>query len=354
MVIDGTYAHGGDIYQNRVQLDFSANVNPYGTPKPVRDAVTAAAKDLAAYPDPYCGTLRAKLAKRLDVAAEDLLCGNGAAELIYQFVQALKPAQALLCVPSFSDYEAALHVAGSTPVFHLLLREEGFLLSERILDEITPETGLVMLASPNNPTGRCIDRALLRRILTRCRETGTWLFLDECFYELTDPDKADTLTGELREGDRVFLLRAFTKAYGMAGVRLGYAVCKNRELIRRICAMGQAWNVSSPAQAAGLAALDCVDWPEKARTLTGREKPRLAEALDRLGLTVLPGDANYLFFSGPPELKKRLLEQGILIRDCSNYRGLTAGDYRIAVRTRKENLQLIAAIREVLHARDGH
>ena len=81
MVIDGTYAHGGDIYQNQVQLDFSANVNPYGTPKPVRDAVTAAAKDLAAYPDPYCGPLRAKLAEQLGIAAEDLLCGELAAAL---------------------------------------------------------------------------------------------------------------------------------------------------------------------------------------------------------------------------------------------------------------------------------
>jgi len=348
------YAHGGDIYRNRVRLDFSANVNPYGTPKPVRDAVVAAARSLEAYPDPYCGRLRAKLSERLGVAAEELICSNGAAELIYQFAAALRPQQALLTAPSFSDYEAALRAAGCEPSFFPLPREEGFLLTEGILERITPETGLLMLTNPNNPTGRCILWKLLLRILERCRQTGTWLFLDECFLELTDEDSAYTLLDVLREGDRVFLLRAFTKTYGMAGVRLGYGICRNKELLSRICAASQSWNVSAPAQAAGLAALECTGWEEKARALIGREKPRVARALSALGLAVLPGDANFLFFSGPEELGRQLLERGVLIRSCANYCGLRAGDYRIAVRTRRENDLLIEAITEVLHGRDGH
>lgn len=348
MIIHTPYVHGGDIYRNRVTLDFSVNVNPLGTPEAVRTAVRQAADNLSAYPDPYCSQLRERLAAVLHTSEDWILCGNGAAELIYQLTAALRPAQALLPVPSFADYETALKAAGCVPAFLPLLREEGFLLTKRILPAITRETGLVMLCSPNNPTGRRIDRVLLERILERCRDTGTWLFLDECFGDLADPP-APSLADALRPGDRVFLLKAFTKTYAITGLRLGYAICPHPEMTGRICHSSQPWNVSSLAQAAGIAALDCPEWPEKARQLITREKNYLYRELRGLGIFVLPGDANYLLLSGVPQLFERLLKKGILIRNCENYRGLTTGDFRIAVRTHEENKALIETIREVIH-----
>ena len=345
MILNTGYGHGGDVYSQPIRLDFSANVNPFGPPEPVK----AAADQVAAYPDPYCGPLRDKLAARNGVAREDVICGNGAAELIYQFAMALRPKKALLPVPSFSDYEGALAAAGCEPTYYPLGRADGFLLTEDILTHMGPETDLLLLCSPNNPTGRSVPRGLLLSILDRCRETGTWLFLDECFLELTDEDKAFSLADRLRDGDRVFLLRAFTKAYGMAGLRLGYGLCKNRELLDRMCRLAQPWNVSNVAQAAGLAALDCPDWPEQARRLIQTEKPWLCGYLTALGFEVLPGDANYLFFSGAPGLYERLRARGVLIRDCANYRGLQPGDCRIAVRTRRENEALMRAIEEAWH-----
>ena len=349
MILDRAYAHGGDIYARPIRLDFSANVNPFGTPEPVRSAVRRAAEELTAYPDPCCGLLREKLAAVNGVARENVICGNGAAELIYQFAWALRPKKALLPVPSFADYEGALGAAGCRPTFYPLRRENGFLLTEDILPAIGPDTDLLMLCAPNNPTGRSVPRDLLLSILDRCRQRGIWLFLDECFFELTDGDKAFSLASLLGEGDRVFLLRAFTKAYGMAGLRLGYGLCKHRDLLDKMGRLTQPWNVSTPAQAAGLAALDCPDWPEKARALLQREKPFLYEQLTALGMGVLPGDANFLFLSGPRGLYEKLLQREVLIRDCSNYRGLQQGDYRIAVRTRAENEALLKTIGEVLH-----
>lgn len=347
MILRNSYTHGGDIYTNRVSLDFSVNVNPLGTPEPVKAAAAAAADNLSAYPDPYCGPLRKKLSEILRINADWILCGNGAAELIYQFIQALRPRKTLLPVPSFSDYENALTAADCPFDLHLLKRDEGFLLTGSILDEIDQRTELLMLCSPNNPTGRLIPRPLLLTILERCRKTGTWLFLDECFGALTDsgtPSFADAL----KPGDQVFLLRAFTKTFAMAGIRLGYAICPNQEIIDRICRCSQPWNVSSPAQAAGLAALSCGKWLQDARKLIAAEKKYLTNQLEGLGIQVLPGDANYLLLSGVPELYDRLLARGILIRNCENYRGLTAGDCRIAVRTHRENQMLIEAIRKIL------
>ena len=350
MILDRSgYVHGGDVYSRPVRMDFSANVNPYGPPEAVKAAAREAAEGMAAYPDPYCGALREKLAEANRADRGDIICGNGAAELIYQFTAALGPGRTLLPVPSFSDYESAVSAAGRDVSFYPLKREDGFLLTEDILNAIGPDHDLVMICSPNNPTGRSVPADLLLKILDRCRVTGTWLFLDECFLELTDDDKAFSLAPHLREGDRVFLLRAFTKAYGMAGLRLGYGICRHGEILERMCRRMQPWNVSTVAQAAGLAALGCPEWPRKARELFRAEKPFLREGLTALGLDVLPGDANFLFFSGAPGLYEGLREQGVLIRSCRNYRGLGPGDCRIAVRTREENEALLRAVREVLH-----
>ncbi len=343
------YVHGGDIYKNAVTLDFSANVNPLGTPEPVKAAIRRSADAVFCYPDPYCTALREKLSALHGVNADAILCGSGAAELIFSFAAALRPKTALLPVPSFSEYETAFFAAGTEPIFHPLLRENGFALTNDILDAITDSTDVLMLCSPNNPTGRCIDKELLLSILDRCRKTQTWLFLDECFQDLCDADRAFSLIDALKEGDRALILRAFTKTYGMAGVRLGYAISKNKELLFNMSETVQPWNVSTVAQQAGLAALDCPDWAERARALFQTEKAYLLAELYALGVSVLPGDANYLLLSGVPTLYERLLEKGILVRDCANYRGLMKGDVRIAVRTHAENEALITAIAEVLH-----
>ncbi len=349
MILHTPYTHGGDIYRNQISLDFSVNVNPLGTPECVRIAIREASNNIDTYPDPFCEKLRRRLAEVLGTQEDWILCGNGAAELIYQFVSALKPKKTLLPVPSFSDYEAALTAVDCLPEYYELLRKEGFLLNERVLDAITEDTDLVMLCSPNNPTGRLIDHTLLLNILEHCRKTGTWLFLDECFAELTD-EELPSLLSELRPEDRVFLLRAFTKTYAMAGVRLGYAICPDPEMTDHICLRSQPWNVSSLAQAAGVAALDCPDWAEQARELIREEKEYLLRAMELMGITVLPSDTNYLLLSGVPGLYESLLLRGILIRNCENYRGLGPGDVRIAVRTHEENETLLEAIREVLHA----
>ncbi len=343
------YVHGGDIYHNRVTLDFSANVNPFGTPEPVKAAIRAAAEEVDRYPDPYCTDLKTALSERHGVAPENILCGNGAAELIFSFVQAIRPKRALLPVPSFAEYETALRVSGVEPTLYPLCRENGFALTESVLDAITEGTDVLMLCSPNNPTGQSIDPDLLVKILDRCRKTGTWLLMDECFQDLTDAEKAFSLVGRLCKNDRAATLHAFTKTYGMAGVRLGYAISKNGELTERMSETVQPWNVSTVAQKAGLAALGCTDWAERARALFRTEKAYLCAELRARGVSVLYGDANYLLLSGVPGLYERLLERGILVRSCANYHGLDRGDVRIAVKTHAENAALIAAISEVLH-----
>lgn len=339
--------HGGDLYGRTVELDFSVNTNPLGTPPAVVRAVERTAGELCRYPDPCCRELTAALAAREGVAAEHILCGCGAAELIYAYCGAIGVESALMTAPTFSEYAAALEAAGSRAAYVRLEEGEGFALTDRFLEALErTECGAVFLCNPNNPTGQLIEPALLEEIWSACRRRGLRLFVDECFLELSSGGRS--LSRRLEEWPGLFLLRAFTKSYGMAGLRLGYCLSADKALLTEMSRRGQPWNVSLPAQAAGVAALGEASFLEKARRLIEEERPRLAGALAELGLTVYPSQANYLLLKSGRELYGPLLERGILIRDCANYRGLGAGWYRLAVKTPEENRRLVDALAAVL------
>lgn len=350
MLYQTSNPHGGEIYGRSVALDFSVNTNPLGTPPGVEAAVREAAGALCQYPDPRCRALVSALARHEGVPEEAILCGCGAAELIYGYCRAMGTGRALVTAPTFSEYAAALEAAGRAVEVFPLREAEDFAVTERLLDALAvTEAGAVFLCNPNNPTGRLIDGALLDRICTLCRERGMRLFVDECFLELSDGGREASLAGRLAEFPGLFLLRAFTKSYGMAGLRLGYCLSGDGALLSAMSRGTQPWNVSLPAQAAGAAALAEEDFLERSRTLLRRERPWLRRRLEALGLRVCPSQANYLLLYSGRELAAPLLRRGILVRDCANYRGLGPGWYRVAVKTRPENRRLTDALTEILN-----
>lgn len=335
--------HGGDIYQRNIVLDFSANVNPLGTPPGVLAAVTASLDHLACYPDPNCTRLVAAIGSHEQVEKEHILCGNGAAELIYAYCAALRPRRAMELAPTFCEYSLALETVGCRTERYLLSAENDFALTEDFpaaLVETRPE--VLFLCNPNNPTGRTIPAELLERILKVCAREGIRLFLDECFADLSD--RAVTMKAWLRRYSNLFILRAFTKTYAMAGLRLGYGLCADGELLGAMAKQVQPWNVSVPAQAAGIAALEEGEYLDRARTLIACQRRALEERLKAMGYRVCASEANYLLFYSPRPLTEPLLARGIALRDCANYPGLGKGWYRIAVRSGGENETLLAAL----------
>nr|WP_294473177.1 aminotransferase class I/II-fold pyridoxal phosphate-dependent enzyme [uncultured Intestinimonas sp.] len=347
--------HGGDLVSARVLwagevLDFSANLNPLGMPEGVRRAAAEGVEEAVHYPDPLCRALSAAIARRDGVAPGQVLCGNGAADLVFRLAFSEGPRRALVTAPTFSEYEAAVSAAGCTVVRHILDRARNFDLTGAVLDELTPELDLAFFCTPNNPTGRVIDRGLLEAILEKSRAAGVRLVVDECFLALSDGGEAAGLAGYLEPYPNLLLLRAFTKSYAMPGLRLGYCLSADGALLDRISRCAQPWSVSAPAQAAGLAAAAEPSHPRLARALIARERSRLMRALEGLGLEVIPSAANYLLFRAPgiTDLRERLLRRGVLIRSCADYPGLGEDDYRIAVRLQEENEQLIRAMKEAL------
>ena len=353
--------HGGDwagfeIEYGRKPLDFSMNVNPLGIPEAVRQAIAEAAAEADRYPDPLCRKLREAISLREEVPAEWIFCGNGAADIIFRLAQALKPEEMmpmrklLVTAPTFSEYETAFSEAGWNVSRHFLKEKDGFRITDRILEKIDRETDAVFLCEPNNPTGVTTDRKLLQEILRRCAEVGAYLVIDECFGGFLDEPYRHTMKADLETGRQLVILKAFTKLYGMAGVRLGYCLCPDQKLHERLRNAGAPWNVSSLAQAAGIAALENRQHAEEGARIVSLERLRLRKELEEIGISPAYGEANYLLFHSRPGLDALLREKGILIRNCGSYAGLEEGWYRIAVKRPEENRILIRALREALEA----
>ena len=344
--------HGGDWmgYRERFgrdALDFSANVSPLGLPEGVAQAIREALAEADRYPDPLCRTLRAALSRAEGVPQEQILCGNGAADLIFRLVWAAKPRRALVTAPTFAEYAAALDTAGCEVKRFFLGEAEDFAVTDALVDAVDESTDMVFLCQPNNPTGQLASPGLVEKLLRRCEACGAILAVDECFLDFL-PD-ADRWTAKpLLESGSLVIFKAFTKLYGMAGVRLGYCLCGDEALLEKMQAEGQPWAVSSLAQAAGIAALKETAYVGEVRALIAQQRPAMTAGLRALGLRVIDGKANYLLFRAPADLNERLRPLGTQVRSCANYPGLGPEWYRTAVRTATENARLLEIMREVL------
>lgn len=342
------FDHGGDVYSRSVDLDFSINLNPLGMPLAVRKALCDGIDSYARYPDPQCRALRAALARTLIVEPWQLLCGNGAADLIIRLCMAQKPKKVLVCAPSFSEYEKAALLAGAQVKKFILREEDDFLLSDGILEALTDFTApdMFFLCNPNNPTGQLTCPALIGQIADVCEERGTLFVIDECFLPFTEAPSARPL---LNSHPHLVIVDAFTKLYAMAGLRLGFMISASRRLVEKVADFGQSWSVSAPAQTAGLAALsDNGEWIARTRAVVAAESAFVRAGLRELGFKVCDGAANYILFCSERHLGELMLAQGILIRSCANYTGLDDRYYRVGIKRRAENERLLAALRRAL------
>lgn len=336
-----TQVHGGDIYTKAYKYDFSTNINPFGMPERVMQAAMEGITKSVHYPDVSCRELCSAIAEKEKISEKWILCGNGAAELLFVLTMALKPQKAILVSPGFAEYEQALKAVQCDILFYQLKKENGFGLKEDYLNILEKGADIAFLCNPNNPTGMLIDREMLGRIIEICREKQIFLVLDECFSEFVPEELQVCGKIYLKEMSNLLILKAFTKMYGMPGLRLGYGLCSNTLLLYQMKQLMQPWNVSLPAQMAGVAACKEDLFVKDTNKYIVKERAYLSASLKKLGFQVYPSQANYIFFEAPEDLVKICESEGILIRDCSNYRGLTSGYYRIAVKTREENEALI-------------
>ncbi len=344
--------HGGDCYRNEVNMDFSINVNPLGIPEEVADAMQQALAKARIYPDPWCGELRQAIGRVYEKDPACIVCGNGASDLLLGFVRAFMPKKAVLVAPGFSGYAYVLKSIGCEMVSFYSKEEEDFALTEDFLEFIREERpDLVILTNPGNPSGHLLSQDFLKKVAGLCQRMEIRLLIDECFIELTREGENHSFLKASSEAKNIFILQALTKSMAIPGIRLGYLFCPGNKDARKVQQQLSEWNVSVIAQMAGIAGMQVLadaTYLWQTRQVLDQERKYLTQGLQDLGEKVYPGTANFLlFYDAEIDWYASLLKEKILIRDCSDYVGLSKGYYRIAIRRREENQVLVETMQAV-------
>jgi threonine-phosphate decarboxylase len=351
----GTCAHGGRLheiaeqkgYDERALLDFSVNVNPY-LPVDGREALVSACGRISEYPDNRYPGFRASAARFAGARPENIVPGNGSAEVIRLIAEAMIEKGDIVAIPcpTFGEYEQQCRLFGAQMRY---LKFPDVLDGERWhLDG----SKALFLCNPNNPDGRLIKAKQVLEIAGYCREKGIALVVDEAFIDLADPGQS--VARHVEKFDNMMVLRSLTKCFAIPGLRLGFGIAC-REVADALNVVRLTWNVDSVAAEAGIYYMDhAAQHLGLSREFVRREREWLADGIGRIaGLRALPSSANYFLLDvsglgmSSSGFTARMLDQGIVVRDCSSFKMLGNTFVRLAVRTRDENERLIRALRAV-------
>lgn len=352
-----TRIHGGDLRAAAVRyavdidriVDFSSNVNPLGPSSSALRAAKRALPLVSRYPDPENADLRRAIARYYGIKPGYVVCGCGSTGLIHLIPRVFRPRRVLIPVPTFSEYASSVLDAGGEIVSFPLKERDGFRVDPVEMSFALKGVDMAFLCNPNNPTGQLVPKHEMLEIVHYALQHEVTLVVDETFMDFLE---AESIAKDAVQVSRIICLRAFTKFFGMPGFRVGYAI-SDEDTIALLREREEPWTVNIPAERAAVAAMD--DWGHirKTRRLIVKERERLLSALRLLpGVETLPSAANFLLvkFEGTDThaLRDKLGRRGMLLRDCSSFDGLDSRYLRIAVRTRRENIRLIKALRELL------
>ena len=385
--------HGGNIYkifrEKNIKeiLDYSSNINPYGIPESLKKRITENLEILERYPDPDYVELRQKLSNLNKVNLSDIILGNGATEIIFLFMKVINPKKILIVSPTFGEYERAVkatEISGDTVslsssngdnknIENKKIEIEYFELKEsddfklnigNLKNELENKYDLLIICNPNNPTGKFLKLAQTEEILKECNKYNTKLFIDEAFIEFLEDGMKESIINTEGNKKNLFVTRAFTKFFAIPGLRLGYGMYFDKELEKKISEKKEPWSVNNFAEMAGLTVLDDAEYIEKTLKWIAEEKIYMYEKLNKiLGMKVYETEVNFitgkidekLFSEGlnVKVLREKMLEQGILIRDASNFKFLDERFFRLAIKDRASNERVIEVMKEIFREKES-
>lgn len=345
--------HGGNIYrferEGKDVLDFSSNINPLGVPQKFTDIAKENFDKLTNYPDPYYIELREKIGEHNSVTKENIIVGNGATEILFLYMRAVKPKKVLVLAPCFAEYERALKSVGAQIEYFELKEKNNFYPDIQTLKKKLEgqHYDLFLFCNPNNPTGQLIKFDDVKDLAAICKKQDMKIFIDEAFIEFVENWKEKTAA--LLKNKDVFIMRAFTKFFAIPGLRLGYGISFDEELMNKLQAEKEPWSVNTFANLAGLVMLDDKDYIKKSEKWVAEEKNFLYKELSKnKNLKVYKSECNFLLIklltTTSQEIQTKLLEKNILVRDASNFQFLDESYIRVAVKDREKNLKLIESL----------
>ena len=343
--------HGGKIpSKNSDQkiIDFSSNITPLGIPNSVKSIIKKNFDKIGFYPDPNSEQITLNLEKYTHLPKSNIIVGNGAIEILYNFCYAFlsKTTKVLIHIPTFQEYETAVKLNDCKISYfksiNLSKDLDSFILQ-------IPKNGCIFLCNPNNPTGELLSKKELLAIIIKAKKLKTLVFIDECFIELV-PDYDESVISCVKKYDNLFILRSLTKSFGLPGIRIGYA-CGSKEIIKILQKIKIPWSVNSIAQDAANEVIKNKSHITKSNFIIKKELKYLNKLISSIdGFECIPSSTNFILIKtkyNSTYLQKKLLKNKILIRDCKNFRGLNEHYFRIAVKSHRDNVKLVAALESI-------
>ena len=367
--------HGGNLRRAQEKygltsfIDLSANVNPYGPPYGVWQAIRHNLSDITQYPDPESLLFREALSRHTGLPVETIMAGNGAGGLLFTIVQALKPKKVAIPLPAFSEYERACRSVGAE-ISYILLGAEGWTNLETLMraDSFSGEQAveqfwraslqgcsLLFLCSPHNPTGSLLSTYMLKQILRITKELNCRVLCDESFLDFLPDILRKSAREFLADNAHLMILHSLTKFYTLPGLRLG-AVFAQPSLLAEFERNRDPWSVNVLAQHAGIAALADEEFSADARKKLQESKDLFYQAFARCGwqnLRLWPTTVNYaliqVFDTNAAVLTDALGQRGILVRDCTDFAGLPGNFIRVAIKETEVMEEFLEGLKNCFH-----
>lgn len=340
--------HGGRLLEfaktGKKYIDFSASINPYGLDPELKKVLKEYIDILEYYPNQDYTEIKALIGKKYNVSEENIYLGNGANSIIFRLFQAFdKKANICIPVPSFESYRMAAEAVSGDIIYYNM---ENLKISKSIFDTLSDNTDILVLTNPNNPTGYLIEDDLLQALLKFCEAKKIFVLLDECFLEFVENGDKYSQISMLSKYKNIAVLRSLTKLFAFPGLRFGYLLTENKDLIRELNRLTPAWDINTLALEAAKFSLK----QDMSRVILKiqNEKSILENKLNSIGIEIFPSKANFLLCRYKNNLSRDLLESGIIVRDCSDFIGMNDTYFRVAVKTNSENKILVDTIRKLI------
>ena len=360
MIRHKDHFHGSDLEQiekiygikKEEIISFSANVNPLGISTRLRDELSEHIDAIQSYPDREYSGLRASIASYCGCETERVIVGNGSTELISLFIQTIHPKRALILGPTYSEYEHELSLEGGRASYYPLHSKNDFALNlDDFTSRLSDDIDLLILCNPNNPTSTCIDRGTLRLILDACMEHDIYVMIDETYVEFAEDYESVTAVPLTSYYNNVIILRGTSKFFAAPGLRLGYAITGNANILSQINRIKNPWMINSLAEIAGTIMFSDDEYMKKTRKLISAERTRVCSALSESDrYRVFVPTANFVLLKiedttlNSGALFDRCIREKMMIRDCSTFPFLDDRFIRVCFNKPEENDKLLSAL----------
>lgn len=356
------FLHGGDLdsissaygVSRQEIIDFSGNINPLGISTLAKEEIANNLDLISTYPDRNYNTLRRGISDYVGLDAQHIIVGNGSTELISLMIQMKKPKELLIVGPTYSEYEREASLAGSNIQYFRLQEDMDFNIdSQGLINHLTNDIDMLVICNPNNPTSTCIHTPELKIILDKCKENGIFLMIDETYVEFVENIESVTATSLIPFYDNLLILRGISKFFSSPGLRLGYGMSSNKDLLTHMNNHKNPWTINILASFGTEVMLRDFSYINQTRTLFNEQRNLIYnELLSWKNIKVYKPEANFVLLKlldhniKAKDIFEKMLEQKMLLRDASSFPFLNDRFLRFCFLLPEQNKALLTALKK--------